>query len=471
MFRETIDKPIEPISVEYFKTIQRIENAPDYSLDCLGVALIKSRVENYKGVQGVYCSVEKTSSALNDFATKIHSENDVPLFCFYRYGTNNVTPKDVEDIIPEFKEKKSVYTFIRTNTGNECFVYYHENKNQVCIMINSRDIRLYHLLLSFVSLYYPAIFKDKPLIEEEYNIVKSLSKDTKDPFVAAVKVLIEPYAYEMRKIQLGYLMKMIHENKIAKALQEVNSARQAMLDMQRRYATAIELVKSCVVTYEGMKATESYDEVEEEFIDYLSKTKELHNIEIDGSILKFSVATLLNNYNENAWETFSKRGGIYDGDYKTRLLDVFKVLKNRKLLLDHIFSESPDFVVKIAGNYRINLSSCSISADRYYDYNEADPIYKDYIPNPHLKIFACLGGYENKIMNALQERNYIAAIELCVASAGSVDLDETDQTFRPFLGWLLSTQNKVLRTKDGKDITPEEALVWLIDKEKENEAN
>ena len=112
-----------------------------------------------------------------------------------------------------------------------------------------------------------------------------------------------------------------------------------------------------------------------------------------------------------------------------------------------------------------------MSADRGYDYLDADPVFRSYIPNPHLKLFGCLGGYEDRVIRALRDRNYIGAIEMCCASAGSVNLEETEQTFRPFLGWLLSSREKVLQRKDGVEMTREEALVYLKDKEKENETN
>ena len=93
-------------------------------------------------------------------------------------------------------------------------------------------------------------------------------------------------------------------------------------------------------------------------------------------------------------------------------------------------------------------------------------MFKSYVPNPHLKIFSCLGGYEYKIADELRNRNYIVAVEMCCASAGSVNVEETEQTFRPFLGWIMSSREKILRRKDGVDMTPEEALIYLIDKEK-----
>ena len=278
--------------------------------------------------------------------------------------------------------------------------------------------------------------------------------------------------FEFRHIMLKELLKSIHETKINQSLANVNNQRRAVDRAKQELADAIKYLRTLSVTYEGMKATECFDEPEEELVDYLSSNKDVHNLHVNGTVLSFTIATLLNNYNENAWAVFKDRGHIYDGNYKTNnIRDVFNDKKNRKLLLDNLFSESPEFAIKIAGNYQIDLQGCSVYVDKTFDYETADPIFKSYLPNPHIKLFACLGGYDTRIPQALENRNYIGAVELCCASAGSVDLDETEQTFRPFLGWLLSSTEKVLRRRDGVEMTPEEALIYLIDKEKVNETN
>jgi hypothetical protein len=276
-------------------------------------------------------------------------------------------------------------------------------------------------------------------------------------------------------MMLGELLKAMHETKITAAFNDVENQRTRIRELENVYTDAIRTLKTYIVIYEGMKATESFDKPEEDLIEYLSELKEIHNLSIHGNKLSFTVATLLNGYGADAYESFAKAGHIYDGEYthggrhNICLLDVFKDRNNRKRLLNNIFSESPEYAIKMAGNYTLDLESCRVSCKGNLNYEAFDPIFKTYMPNPHIKIFECLGGYKDKVMKALQNRNYIMAIELCVASAGSVDLDETEQTFRPFIGWLMSTREKVLRRKDGVEMTPEEALVDIIDKEKANE--
>ena len=463
MFRDAVSQPISPIPVEYVNNLSRIAREPDYSLSCLGIAMLRKRIPDYGGFSGTYVTCENKSAALEDFKERVKTIDTLPLFCYYIYNNNDVEIEDCEGC----KEKVQVSSFIKEKTSNECQVMYHETKNAVGIFVNTRDMKIYHLLLSFISLYYPSLFKEQPMKEEDYNIVKSLSKTDKTFFFGEIKKAVKEYEAEFRHIQLSILLAQMHETVVAQALNEVDTQRSNIRDIERRYAQAIAQLKDLIVRYEGLKATENHDQVEKDLIEYLTDNKFVNNIRIENNCLYFDVAANLTNYNENAWRIFSDRGHIYDGEYHADLLPVFKSRENRKLLLDNIFSEDPKIIVKMCGNYRLDMRDCSVHCYGDYDYICADPMYKSYIPNPHIKNYECLGGYKDKVSKALFERNFIAAIELCIASTGSVNIEETEQNFRPFIGWIMSSTEKVLKKKDGTEMTPEEALLWLHDEVKE----
>ena len=435
MFREYINSPIDPIPMEYVNTLHRINNEPDYSLTSYNYNY--NNYTNYKYTE--------TGDTFNSWMEKL-KENG-------------------------FTVKENVGAFIKAKTNVDCVLVYHKEKNCTACFVNSSDLKVYHGVLSFISLMFPSLFNEIPLRKpEDYDVILSLSKTDRSLFIQKIQAAVQPFVTEFRRIMLGNLLKSMHNANIEKAEIEIERQRSYIGDIEHNYANAIKLLKTLIVTYEGMKATEKYDQPEEDLVEYLSTNKDIHNLNISNGKLTFTVATFLNNFNINAWQTFSERGYIYDGAYKARtLLDVFSDRANRKILLDSIFSETPEFRIKLCGVYSIDLNNCYVQTYRSYDYNNADPLYKSYLPNPHLDIFACLGGYKNRVMQALKECNYIPAIELCCASAGSINLEETDQTFRPFLGWLFNSREKVLRRKDGTDMTPEEALIYLVDKEKANE--
>lgn len=470
MFKEYIRHPIDPIPDAYIRTLKRITYDPDYSLDCLAIALLRPRIYGYSGITGIYGSYEKQAACVTDFLTRFSNIEEYPLFCYYIYNRSEDGEKQ-RLIERGFEIKESIGAFIKNKTNTNGFAAYHPIVNAAAFFVNSNDIKLYHVLLSFISLLYPSLFAEKPMTENDYELVKSLSKSDSSVFVRKIQEAVSPYVPDFRRLMLSNLVKAMHQAKIASAKNNVDSQRGYVNRAETDYVEAIKTLKNLIVVYEGLLATEKYDNVEEDLVEYLSTSKEIHNLNVRDEKIYFTVATLLNNYNENAWETFSNRGYIYDGNYKTTLLNVFNDRHNRKILLDNLFSESPDFAIKIAGNYSLDLNECRIRTDSAYDYEFADPLYKSYLPNPHLKLFACLGGYKDKVMRALREKNYIGAIQMCIASAGSVDLDETEQTFRPFLGWILSSTEKILKRTDGVEMTPEEALIYLVDKEKVNETD
>ena len=472
MFRENIRNPIDPIPDEYIAALERLSCEPDYSLTCLGIALLKSRIENYGGIKGVYYNYANKTDCVEDFVHHYATLSDYPMLCYYIYNINDIQPKYIETRLPEFKEKKSIAELIKERSGCECTVLYHEKKNCAAIFVNTADMRVYHVLMSFIPLYFPSIFAAYPMQAEDYEVIKPLTKDKKDYFIKAVQDAVQPWLLEFRRLQLNQMLKAMHERKINDALNDVKTTRDRAENCLRQYHDIMQALRECSIRYEGMKAVEVYDEIEEGFTEYLATNPSIHNMKMNGSELSFTVATRLNNYNADAYATFKQRGAIYDGNYRgATLLNVFKEKANRIRLLDHIFNESPDFAIKIAGNYRLDFGSEYMGTTRGFNYANADPMYNNYLPNPHIELFGCLGDYSERVHKALKNRNYIGAVEMCIASAGSVNLDETEQTFRPFIGWLMSSEKKILIAKDGTEMTPEEALIWIVDKEKENETN
>ena len=470
MFRELINRPIDPIPLDYVTAnMVRIDCEPDYSLTSLGLAMLKKRVPDYKGIAGRYYSFSEKGACITDFVERVKAVDECPLFCYYRYNNDTFDETVLEKDLAEFKEKKSITAFVKEKTDSNCLVLYHEEKNIVGIFVNSGDIRLYHLMLSFISLYFPSLFKEVPLDDYDYAIIKSLSKKDRNDFYSSVKAALEPYTIEFRRLQLVTFMKQLHEVKINAAKNQVEAQKTDIRRIEDAYANAIASLRRMIVEYEGLKATESYDDAEESLVEYLTMNKDVRCLRFSDNRLYFAITSLLNNYNVDAWNTFSTRGNIYDGDYGVRLPEAFKNLDNRKLLFDNIFSEEPLLMVRTAGNYCLRFEDCRVTCEGRYDYEANDPVFENYIPNPHIYWHACLGGYKDKVMQALKARNYIGAIELCVASAGSVNLDETTMTFRPFLGQIITSKTKVLVTKDGQEFTPEEALVWLADQKKEEE--
>ena len=90
---------------------------------------------------------------------------------------------------------------------------------------------------------------------------------------------------------------------------------------------------------------------------------------------------------------------------------------------------------------------------------------KDYISNPHFKIHGCPGRNKEQIIRCLRQADIVSAIECSIAAVASVNIDETEYTFRPFLQEVLTSKNKILENSAGEKMTPEEAVLWLSKQE------
>ena len=104
------------------------------------------------------------------------------------------------------------------------------------------------------------------------------------------------------------------------------------------------------------------------------------------------------------------------------------------------------------------------------DYRSSDRALRDCLANPHFKQHGCPGRNRDQIVQCLSQADIVSAIECCIAATGSVNIDETDITFRPFVQEILTSTQKIIRRRDGIDLTPAEALLWLTKKQGEETA-
>ena len=100
-----------------------------------------------------------------------------------------------------------------------------------------------------------------------------------------------------------------------------------------------------------------------------------------------------------------------------------------------------------------------------------DSSFAGFKPNPHIDEFECMGNYKRTINEALARRDYITALEQCVASAKSLNLHDSAVIGR-FISQFThngGTSYKAIELPDGRVVSPNEAIKWIEDQE--NAAN
>ena len=477
MFNQTISNPIAPLTRTYVSSLMRIEQDPDYSLISLATALIKPRVNRYNGITGAYLYASNEQDVLNriDDWNRIRSESseevvsNIPAFYYLllNLSANNLSAIRDHAKSIGLKELIAVENFVAQQLNNSAYlVFINPENNAAFLVVNSTSNALYHLSISFISLLYPTLFKAHPLTKEETEISKSLTNKTTTNFIEKTSAVLQYMKADLLRQELAQCFRGFRQGRVDRCRQELDNVNSRLDSIMSDYRHMMERYNELIVQFEGLQIVNSDDrnQEEQEAIDYLSSCPRIHDIQYTDGTLYFCADNLLTNFDLNKWNNAVRRCNIYDS-YRLPEDSVFKDKSKRKLLLDNIFNRKPLLYIRMKGYIELRIAVCDMIAQRGQASAEDNPSLKNYITNPHFKIHGCPGRNREQISQCLRRADIMSAIECSIAAVGSVNIDETEYTFRPFLQEVLSSKNKIIQNNEGVAMTPEEALLWLSKQE------
>ena len=481
MFQKWLSSPIAPLSSKVLSKYTTLTYNPDYSFPTLAYVLLKDRIENYSGIGGKYFNI-KMQGILEDIKRieenkTLHPETKtIPLFnYYYTAGINEFSDEHITELKGVMKdigaeEFVNLERFVMQQTKRQHYFAFTKTENNTVYIISETSIgTVYHLTLSLMPILFRGLFKDKVLTKEEEKILEALTHKTPDAFIERISQHLAPLRIQLLTEELRGVFNGYHEARIARAKESVESNRQNAENYLHNYAMAIEKMREAIALYEGLKITETNNTDEEnELIDYLVNNKNVHDIVYCDNSLQYSVATLLTNIDPQKFDTARRRNDIYNG-YRFTEDSPFRDVQSRKLFLDALFADpNPEYYVRIRGKIMLNINRSWMDVERRASYDENNAELNSCLNNPHFDFHGCPGRNRDQIMECMRMNDLIAAVECSVAATGSVNIGETEITFRPFVQQLLSSKNKIIQVrKTGEKITPEEMLLRLLKAKKE----
>ena len=156
------------------------------------------------------------------------------------------------------------------------------------------------------------------------------------------------------------------------------------------------------------------------------------------------------------------RSFVYDGGSRHGT----SAEKMKKLMTEIFVKENPRLRIKVCAAYRFALEG-NVSPCGHHDFSFE---FADCIPNTHIDAFNCMGNYSRTINNLLMDRNYIGAIEQCIASCKSLNWGDSP-VMGEFMRAMWGTNgynNRCIELPDGRIVKPAEAIEWLELQESEN---
>lgn len=373
--------------------------------------------------------------------------------------------KDDKDIPFDetWKELKDVRLLAKQNKLDNIRFYINESKKK-SVVTGVKTCSEYHFICAVFTRLAPWYFNE-PVTEKEIDLLHSfMCNDSSNTVMWFIKYFSGP---EFKKAQLDKYIKNINDvickSAISTAQESVEIARSTMRSAESAYVEACNRWREANIMLNGLMMNGDLDK-QKELHDYLCNNTGIEVLATDSCGFDIIAKGYLTNVDVDILEEYAanERSFLYIGRIAQPCFDS---KENKKKLLLALFSSIAKYKVKVAGEYYLTTRKVEVYTRHKINDTVAD--HENFIVNPHIYYFACLGEYRPLITNALRDNDVIQAMDLCIASVSSMNIAES-ATVTKFLDELYTTSKKCIVDEYGNSMTPEEALRKIESEESES---
>ncbi len=364
-------------------------------------------------------------------------------------------------------EKKTGYTHVLKFT--EWFkmafrtqLYINDEKKSAIVFVDRLSIKKLHVLLIGIPVMLPWYFsREIGFTEDENKLLESFGNADASYFEQAIAKLAKQFDFRTAKIRrLLHGFETKYERERARILRsEIDSIDAQISDLNRRIGEYLRQKDDKNISLIGLNSRieAGISDEDSEIMRYFVENEDVLVESVSDSELVFSTRQFLEFYDEDYVELTldNTHAQCYSRTNYNRE-DTKRLLK--AIFLDHTLK------VLACASYSLRLRG-SVCGNSYRDYR--DPMFANCIPNPHIQYHACLGGYEQSMNRFLQNRNYIGAIDQCIASCKSLNWRD-GVVIEEFFRDLLKDDNGVkhcIMLPDGRFVGAAAAIEWLKQQE------
>ena len=334
-----------------------------------------------------------------------------------------------------------------------CFV--NPELKSVYIITDSMDMRKMHYLQCGIFAFFPWYFDPgQGVNEDEMALISSLREKSSEKYIESIEKIAKNYDFKTLKIKelLSDFETQYERAEIARLNNVIKGLIDSINKRNREIANILEDKYNNEVRLIGLKTKISNSSEESEIMEYFLCNDKLILENVQDGRLDFGVCDYLTYFDEDMAKEFIKNKNSYFYRHNDYLTD-----SDMEMLMTAIFIDQT-IRVKMCAKYSLYADGRSSTWQGEVYSTE----YRNFIPNPHIFYYGCLGGYAQKINEQLQKHDYIGAIEQCVASCKSLNVGEAP-TMESFIKSLydLSSIKRFIELPNGNVVSVTEAIEYL----------
>lgn len=353
--------------------------------------------------------------------------------------------KRVDKVTAMFKQRKFLVTAFISPTI----------KSTVVFVEGGNQLRRYHMLQSSISVFLPWFFESKVLTEEEFKLESILfDSKTVDEYNEYIEVMSQKYDFKGMRIRqelAGFETKAERRRKTA-VEREIDNLEQSI----RAHNDSIrKLIKDrseqCLILL-GINAKLAQCGEDSEIMNYFLHNPRLILEHVEDATISFIVKDYALFFDEGSAQAFIDNQNGYIYDYQGTQISASDMI----MLMKSIFIEQT-LKLRFCAAYSLTIGS-GVSAGTHRSFGGE---CSNYMPNPHVNEFGCMGTYVPIINERILDGDYIGAIEQCMASCRSINFND-GAVMEEFIQSLYDEDTpRCIELPNGELATPSEAIAFL----------
>lgn len=347
-----------------------------------------------------------------------------------------------------------------------CFI--NPNTQSVALFVSNLNMQKLHYLQAATLALFPWYFDPKNGVSEtELALVQSFRERSAENYLNCIAEIAKQYDFESGRIRhlLSQFETAYERGECERVRLEIQRADSTIGDYNNKISDWLRKRNDLCIRLLGLERRIE-DGVESEIMEYFLCNRRLYLESVDRNYMYFAVRDYLSYFDEDAAQSYIDRDNGYfyqscgRGDNSITKDDM-------KKLLTAIFIEQT-LKIRFCAAYYFDLSG-HVNAQSHHEFG---PEFNGYMPNPHIQEYSCMGNYSRTINDALHRRDYITALEQCIASAKSLNFHDST-VMRNFVEQFVrndGTAYKAIELPDGRVVAPKDAIEWFKEQEAADKA-
>ena len=359
-------------------------------------------------------------------------------------------PEHIKNLLPNYSHRNDLRVFYARKMKSLFFTD-NEGKHTI-IFVSHLDIKHYHALQMMTPKYLPFLFEDKdaPLSENEILLLKSLGNKSAVEYERLLSAFEKELDFRETniRIKLSNFEKQFEYNRISEIKNQIKIY-QDDYDRSIRYLREISLkIQEYQYTLAGLECSIN-NKAESELMEYFICNKNLILVNVNHTIVEFIVHGYADLYDI---EGFLYYVSLYNG-YMYRGLSPLVSKSQMEILYRALFEDNDNYKLRMCAAFKADMQS-NLRGVQHYPFSFES---QNYLPNPHIYNYGCIGDYAGKFQEYLKNNDYVGAIEQAVLSTRNLNFYDSS-VIPAFATILSSTTIQCIEKLDGTLLTPKQVI-------------